>query len=99
MTYRVPPDDALGSASGTLLIVELLGRDVGWRIGDDAGFLGGGGKLIHRILRSVDKLVYCVLILPVQPLQLLHIAITVLDQREDVLNAIVGRKKEPDGII
>lgn len=93
MTYRVSPDDALGSASGTLLIVELLGRDIRWRIGDDAGFLGGGRKLIHRILRSVDKLVYCDLVLPIQPLQLLHIAIAVLDQREDVLNAIFKRKK------
>lgn len=94
MTYRVSPDDALGSTSGTLLIVKLLGRDVGRRIGDDAGFLCGGRKLIHRILRSVDKLVYCDLVLPVQSLQLLHIAITVLDQREDVLNAIFGRGKE-----
>lgn len=68
--------------------VELLGWDIRRRVGDGASLLRSGSELVHGTLRRVDKLVHGVLVLLVEPLQLLHVAVAVFDERKNLLDTV-----------
>ena len=46
------------------------------------------GKLVHRILRGINQSVHSLLVPFVESLKLLHVAVSVLDEREYLLYTI-----------